>query len=332
MNLLITGASGYIGSQLVHALQRKILSDELKLKIIAADIQDGPRFPIDENTEYLQVDVRSPDMSKIMREKKVDTVVHLATIVTPGKKSSREFEYSVDVKGTENVLEACVENDVKRIIVTSSGAAYGYHPDNPTWIKEVDEIRGNEEFAYSYHKRLVEEMLAYYRQKHPQLEQVIFRIGTILGKNVDNQITDLFKKPVILGISGSNSPFVFIWDQDVVLCLIQGIIGDKTGIYNVAGDGAVTIDELAAMLNKRVLRLPASLVKYSLFILKRLKLTQYGEEQINFLRYRPVLDNRNLKENFGFIPTYTSKEVFERYVNKNWEEESAVSNKRPILH
>jgi len=91
------------------------------------------------------------------------------------------------------LLEACISTGVKRIIVTSSGAAYGYHADNPEWLVEHDRLRGNEEFAYSHHKRLVEEMMDDYREKHPELEQVIFRIGTILGKNVNNQITALFE-------------------------------------------------------------------------------------------------------------------------------------------
>lgn len=283
-------------------------------KIIATDIRETPAFETGKETEYTKMDVRSPELGAFMQEKDIDTVVHLATIVTPGKKSNRAFEYAVDVEGTKNVLKACTENHVRRIVITSSGAAYGYHADNPDWLQEEDKIRGNEEFAYSHHKRLVEEMLADYREKHPQLEQVIFRIGTILGENVNNQITDLFKKPALLGISGSDSPFVFIWDQDVVACLVEGITGKKTGIFNVAGDGALTIDELGAVLNKKVIRLPAALVKYSLFILKRLRLTQYGEEQINFLRYRPVLDNTKLKNNFGFTPTYTSRKVFEKFI------------------
>ena len=53
----------------------------------------------------------------------VDVVVHLASIVTPGKKSNREFEYSVDVLGTKNILKACVTNGVKRIVISSSGSS-----------------------------------------------------------------------------------------------------------------------------------------------------------------------------------------------------------------
>jgi UDP-glucose 4-epimerase len=103
-------------------------------------------------------------------------VVHLASIVTPGKKSNRNFEYSVDVIGTKNILSACLEAKVKRIIISSSGAAYGYYPENIKPLIESDPMRGNYEFAYSHHKKLVEEEL--------KIEQTIFRITTILGASV----------------------------------------------------------------------------------------------------------------------------------------------------
>lgn len=321
MKILITGAAGYIGSQLVQKLEKEIAAEGKPWHIVATDIREQPHYETGEHTSYHKMDVRDSALAEFMKSQQIDTVVHLATIVTPGKKSNRDFEYSVDVLGTGNVLDACVGAGVKRIIVTSSGAAYGYHADNPEWLTETAPLRGNEEFAYSHHKRLVEEMMAEYRIEHPELEQIIFRIGTILGQNVNNQITALFEKPIVLGIQGSESPFVFIWDQDVVTCLIQAISNDVTGIFNVAGDGAVTITDLGRLLGKKVMRLPAGVVKNGLFVLKRLNMTQYGEEQINFLRYRPVLDNTRLKEEFGFIPSFTSRQVFENYIAKSWPHE-----------
>ncbi|HBC18981.1 MAG TPA: epimerase, partial [Alcanivorax sp.] len=118
--------------------------------------------------------------------------------------------------GTRNVLDACVAAGVEQLVVTSSGAAYGYHPDNPAWLDEDDALRGNPEFPYSDHKRQVENLLAEYRQKHPALKQLVLRPGTVLGANTRNLITRLFEKPRLVAVAGSPSPFVFIWDQDVV--------------------------------------------------------------------------------------------------------------------
>lgn len=55
-------------------------------------------------------------------------------------------------------------------------------------------------------------------------EKKLIRVGTILGDSTNNQISGLFEKKMVLGISGSDSLFVFVWDQDVVNCLIRGII------------------------------------------------------------------------------------------------------------
>jgi len=311
MKVLVTGAAGYIGKQLVEYLYRQSTHE-----IVACDIRHDNPFAHLPNVMYTKMDIRSDGVLTEMQAMQVDVVVHLASIVTPGKKSNREFEYSVDVLGTKNILEACVKTNVKRIIISSSGAAYGYHPENTKWLVETDPIRGNEQFAYSYHKRLVEEMLEEYREKHPQLEQTIFRIGTILGRTVSNQITNLFDQRYLIGISGSKSPFVFIWDEDVVRCFAKAVDDEKTGIYNLAGDGALSVDELGVLLAKKVIKVPSSVAAITLFVLKRLRLSQYGEEQVRFLKYRPVLDNRKLKEEFGFIPEKTSLQVFEYYLQQ----------------
>ncbi len=308
--ILVTGASGYLGRQVVARLADPALADRPAC-VVAHDIRtSSERLP---GVVYEEADIRDPRMADIIERHGIDTVVHLASIVTPGKGSRRDFEYDVDVNGTRNVLQSCVQHGVRRIVVSSSGAAYGYHADNAAWLTEDMPVRGNEVFAYAHHKRLVEEMLAQYRAQHPALEQVVLRIGTILGATVRNQITDLFEKPRLLAIRGSDSPFVFIWDQDVVGIIVRAVGDGPAGIYNVAGDGALTIHEIAARLGKRCLVLPAALLRTALALLKPLGLTQYGPEQLDFLRYRPVLLNTRLKQVFGYTPRYTSAEVFELY-------------------
>ncbi|RME52259.1 MAG: hypothetical protein D6795_06915, partial [Deltaproteobacteria bacterium] len=153
-----------------------------------------------------------------------------------------------------------------------------------------------------------------YREKAPQLEQLVFRPGTVLGAETDNQITALFEGPIILGIRGSDTPFVFIWDHDVVSCLLLGITTDRTGIYNLAGDGVVTMRQIAGIVGRPYLPLPVWSVRGGLFLLRKVGLTPYGPEQVDFLRYRPVLSNRRLKEEFGYRPEKTSLETFHFYL------------------
>ena len=135
------------------------------------------------------------------------------------------------------------------------------------------------------------------------------------SKRVNNQITDMFKKKSVLGINGSDSRFVFIWDQDVVSIIGKGLEKGCSGIYNLAGDGALSLREIAGILQKPYRPLPPGLLQFALRVLKPLGLTQYGPEQLDFLRYRPVLANRRLKEEFGYTPRYTSRAAFMAFLD-----------------
>jgi len=308
--VLVTGAAGYVGRLCVAALAKR--RDELSA-LVALDWTDvDPTERID-GVIYERDDICNPALKELFRAHSIDTVIHLASIVRAPKGAPKDLAHRVDVLGTQNVLESCEAVGAKRLIVTSSGAAYGYHPDNPQWLDEKDPLRGNDEFEYSKNKRLIEEMLARWRQERPELQQVIFRPGTVVGEDVHSPVTDLFENPVIIGIAGSESPFVFIWDQDLVACLVDAVFSDKVGIYNQAGDGALTPREIAKMLGKPYIALPASTVKAALWILKRLGLTENGPERVAFLRYRPVLSNRRLKQEYGYTPQLTSREAFELY-------------------
>ena len=140
--VLVTGSSGYLGSQVVAELAAR-----KEFCTVALDLREpAARLP---GVAYEVADIRATEVDAIVGRHAPQVVVHLASIVTPGKNSSREFEYSVDVEGTRNLLQACVRHGVRRVIVSSSGAAYGYYPDNPEWLTEEAPIRGNESFAYS---------------------------------------------------------------------------------------------------------------------------------------------------------------------------------------
>ncbi len=317
ISVLITGAGGYIGRIVVEALAKRSVDEGSAGSIgtiVAADLRPIPEADRLDGVIYAESDVRDPKLRMLLEEHQIDVVAHLAAIVSPDKKPDRALEYSVDVLGTQNVLECCVSAGVGKVIVTSSGAAYGYHPDNPEWLKETDALRGNQSFAYSDHKRQVEEMLARWREEHPELKQLILRPGTVLGALTRNQITDLFDGRVVVGLRGAATPFVLIWDQDVAAIIVQGILGDSTGAFNLAGDGAVPLRELAAMMHKVYLPLPVTLVRSALWLFKRLGRSQYGPEQVDFLRYRPVLSNQRLKEDFAYTPKKSSREVFEYFL------------------
>lgn len=303
--ILITGAGGLVGRALIPELTGH--------QVIATDLHPLDLPP---HAQFQQLDVTGPDPDRLIGQERPEVVIHLASIVTPGTGSTRAQEYAVDVTGTENILNACLRHGVRRLVVTSSGAAYGYHSRNIHPLTEEAPTQGNPEFAYSHHKHLVEQMLARARTDHPDLEQIILRVGTILGPGVDNQITALFRKPRLLRVAGTAGAFVFIWTQDLARILHRAATDGPPGIYNVAGDGALPTRDLAHILGKPVLTLPAWLLKSVLAVARPLGLSRYGPEQVRFLQYRPVLDNTRLKTTFGYTPERSSRQVFEHWAQE----------------
>ncbi|WP_081847929.1 SDR family oxidoreductase [Microbulbifer sp. HZ11] len=299
--VLITGAAGYVGRLLGESLNKQ-------MSVMGIDIvQRDAGFPI------LAMDICDAALAELLRAERITHVVHLASVVSPGRDRARE--YKIDVEGTRNVLEACVKAGVSHLTLTSSGAAYGYHADNPAWLQESDPLRGNREFAYSDHKRLVEEMLAEYRQRHPQLKQLIFRPCSIVGATTNSKISALFSGRGILDPGGHNSPFVFVWDQDVIGAIEYGVTHTACGIFNLAGDDALTPAEIARLLKKPLRRPPVWLLKCILSLSFSLRLGNVQPAQVMFLQYRPVLLNHRLKTELGYQPQKTSAEAFAYFAN-----------------
>lgn len=311
MRVLITGAAGHIGQNLLNELAVQ----HADWTLVAADVRSLPTQHLRPNIEPVQLDIGHPrQVRECVQQWRPQAIVHLASVVNPPPQMSATRLHTIEVGGSRALFEAAVEHDVRQLVVASSAAAYGFHPDNAELIDENQPLRGQSQFPYARHKHEIEQLLAGLRQSCPQLRQLVLRPGTILGRGVHNPVTDLFMGRSVLGISGRCSRFVFIWDQDVVNIIRQGLEQGSEGIYNLAGDGALSLREIAGLLRKPYRTLPAPLLRGALAMLRPLGLAPFGPEQVDFMRYRPVLDNARLKREFGYLPRYSSREAFLAFV------------------
>lgn len=302
MRVLVTGAGGYVGTLLGARL-----AAVPGMAVQGIDVRPAPGGAV----PVRRMDVRDPALAALLRDEGIEAVVHLAAVLEPSRDRARDLD--IDVGGTRNVLAACASAGVRHLTVTSSGAAYGYHADNPVPLRETDPLRGDAAFSYADHKRRVEGLLADARARHPALGQLVLRVGPVIGASTRNQITALFHRRVLLAVRGAEAPFAFIWDEDLVAVLAQGVVRGVTGTFNVAGSGVLTIREIGARLGTPVVALPAWLLRAALWVGRRAGVTRYGPEQVRFLQHRPVLANDRLVAAFG-PPRKTSGEAFEHFM------------------
>ena len=307
MKVIITGAAGSLGQCLV----KKLLTNT-SIKVYATDIKQNP-FSDAANLQYMQADLRDVTFTEWVTTIKPRQLIHLASVLQISAQMSREQAYEIDVSATKKLLDICVSIAVEKFIITTSGAAYGYFKENENIITEHRLPRGNKDYFYSAHKAEVEAILAEFRVKNPQMQQLIFRPGSILGPNIKGPVVNLFQQKIMTGLIGYPGPFNFIWLEDVIDYIIEGINSKITGEYNIAADGILSMAEIAKKIDKFYLPLPALLMQLLLTIAKPLGLTQYGPEQIKFIKYRPVLSNEKIKACFKHQPRYTTEQALDAY-------------------
>jgi len=124
--ILVTGAAGQIGSELVPALRERHGGEN----VIAAGHRTALPADVQESGPSIKLDVTSAaEVMKAVGELGIETIYHMSSILSALAESNRQIAYAVNINGTYNILEAAVSHNVGQVIIPSSIAAFG--PDTP---------------------------------------------------------------------------------------------------------------------------------------------------------------------------------------------------------
>ncbi|MDE0522348.1 MAG: NAD(P)-dependent oxidoreductase [Boseongicola sp.] len=158
MKVLVTGATGFIGSYLVPALA------DQGSNVVATDIVAEPRWITSrEGVEYRRVDLcRDPDVRELVFQARPDKVVHLAGLLFEACEEAPSRGFQVNLMATLSLLEACVAGDVARFVMTSSPSVFGRGLAEPV----ADDAERLPETVYGQTKLACEHLLDRYRRVH----------------------------------------------------------------------------------------------------------------------------------------------------------------------
>ncbi len=307
-NILITGVSGYLGTRLAEALA----DEEMAGEVVGMDIR--PPVRASDRITYYQKDIRDDAIGPLFSRHSIDTVLHLAFVVKPIHNLKKMHD--IDVNGTRNMLELARMSGVKHFIAISSTLAYGAHPDNPKRIREDAPLRGNKTFPYGFYKAATDQMMQDYAAGHPEMKITILRPCTVFGPSVDNYISRMLFLPLTMCVKGCDPPVQFVHEQDFVAACMAALANPVPGAFNIAGDGTLTVSEIAKMLKTRVAPIPAKILYPALECLWRLRCPkiEVNRGYLDYIRYPFVASNKKAKKELGFFPGYSSMQTVEETV------------------
>jgi UDP-glucose 4-epimerase len=303
---LITGGSGYIGGRLTEVLSGR---DETE-QVIDVDLRPpARRWP---KTEYVHQDIRDRSAIRdLLSRHEIDAVVHLAFVLHPIRDEARM--YDIDVNGTQAVLHAASDADVKQVLVTSSVAAYGAFPDNPKPIAEDWPVRGVPDFSYAKDKADADRICQLWALEHPDSVMTIVRPAFVFGPHVDNYFVRAFENnPFMPLLDGVEEEFQLVHEDDVVSALTALLDGRHGGAFNLAGDGVLTWRRAAELLGKKTRRISLKNMKRINGLMWRLHVprTEAPPGNLDFLRYPWVMSTEKLKSTADWQPQYDALETF----------------------
>jgi UDP-glucose 4-epimerase len=316
LTVAVTGLTGEIGIPAVTALDR----DPAVEKIIG--MARRPFDPVAQGwtkTTYRQGDILDRDSVDTFVAD-ADVVIHLAFIIM----GSREESARINLQGTRNVFEATVAAArPRRLVYTSSVAAYGYHSDNPVPLTEDVPVRGSSEHYYSEQKAECEAVLAEVT-KGSSLEVFILRPCVVAGPSAPaladampwNQLPSPVRavskalpvlKPVV---PDPGYPLQLVHHDDVAAAIALATSAPAPpGAYNIAGDGLITVSDVAKALGGRPVRVPAAAATAASAAISRLPFLPSVLEWLHVARTSVIMDTTKAKRDLGWSPTFTSAET-----------------------
>ena len=217
MKVLITGGSGFIGKYLI----KDLLDHKYDIKLLTR--QENPDI---EDVEIIKGDITNINTC-LKAVNNVDAVFHNAAYATDY--GEKKIIFNINVNGTKNILEACLKQDINRVIYTSTAGVYGF----PNTKKKLDENSKINPFNI-YHKSKFEgEQIL---KKSNKIKLSIIRPPLVLGYGGRGSeiLINRIKEKKMIYINNGNHYISIVHPSDVAQCLRLAFEKDVNGdVFNV---------------------------------------------------------------------------------------------------
>lgn len=327
---LVTGASGFIGSWVVHILRQKGIH-------VRAGIHhpcDIEKLDFPQDVETIVIDILDQkSLFEVMEG--VDVVYHFAAKVNTI--APKEVLYRVNVEGTRNVWKCSATCGVKAALYCSSTAVYGLLANSQQPISENVKMRAFEPYGRS---KLLGEKIALEISANSGLSTIIIRPVAVFGPGertpMGREIKNAAVSKFLLAGGFHKKSFNFVHVEDVAAAsvFLMDRVSSSGQIYNITGEKPILFEEafqayLRALRHARNLTVYIKVLAWISAIIHKFSflshlLSQYGSKSFVFKIWKP-----------GFDVIYSSEKLLNTSFRFKWNsfEEVLLSciNDKPVF-
>ncbi|MEV5494826.1 NAD-dependent epimerase/dehydratase family protein [Nonomuraea fuscirosea] len=317
--VLVTGVSRHIGARVASALA----ADPDISRVIGVDTVPPPSLTRDGDsslgrTEFVRVDLRSPDIAQVIAAADIDTVVHMSLVSAPSRSGGRAAMKEHNVIGTMQLLGACQRSaTVRRVVVRSTTAVYGSSPRDPAVFTEDLEPHDGPVHGYAKDAAEVEGYVRGFARRRPDVTVSSLRFANFMGPGVDSPLTRYFTQPVLPSVFGFDPRLQFIHEDDAVEVLRRMATEHHPGTFNVAGAGVLLLSQCARRAGRPSLPLPSSAFRVLGGAVRRAGLVEYSPEQVRLLCHGRAVDTARLEAELGWKPKFSTAAAFDDFLRSH---------------
>ena len=309
MRVVVVGATGNVGTALLHAL-----ADDPRIDAVLGLARRLPDLDLP-GVRFEAADVGRDDLAP--RFAGAAAVVHLAWEIQPARQPQRLQE--VNVVGTRRVLDAVAAAGVPAVVVASSVGAYSRGPKD-RFVDESWPTDGIATSTYSQQKAYNERVLDAFEARNPGVRVVRLRPALIFSSEAGSEVFRYFLGGVVprAAVRRALVPVVprhprlrvqALHSADAADAFRRAVVRDVRGAFNVAADPVLDGDVLARLLSARPLPLPSSLLRAAASVSWRLRLQRTNPGWVDMAFSVPLLDVSRAREELGWAPRRSAEDA-----------------------
>ena len=315
MRVVVTGASGNVGTAVVEAL----VGDDTVTEVVGVARRRPSWAP--PRTRWVACDLVQDELEPVFRG--ADAVIHLAWIFQPTHDPLATWVNNVG--GAIRVFDAVGAAGVPALVHASSIGAYAPGPDEG----RVDESWPTHAWptaAYGREKSYVERVLDGFERDHPDVRVVRLRPGFIFTRRAAEEQRRLFGGPflpevvlrrrlvpVVPDLPGLR--FQALHSTDAGEAFRLATVRDVRGAFNVAAEPVLDAAALGRVLGARPVRVPPRVARAAVDALWRLHLVPASPYLLDLVLSLPVMDTTRAREELGWEPTVDATDALAEVID-----------------